>query len=161
MANTYTKTTKSLRADELDKKWILIDADNLVVGRLSAIIATRLRGKHLPSFTPHMDCGDHVVVINADKVKLTGNKMDDKIYYRHTGHPGGIKQTTPSELMKKGQAPRVIEQAVRRMLPRTTLGRKQIKHLRVYAGPAHPHKAQKLEVLDVASLNPKNKIGSI
>lgn len=149
---TYQATPK-----DIEKKWILIDADGLVLGRLATIIADRLRGKHKATYTPHMDCGDNVVVINADKVHLTGKKMTDKVYYRHTGHPGGIKETTPAKLLGGAHPERVITLAVERMVPRGPLGRQQMKHLRVYAGTAHPHEAQNPQMLDVAGMNRKNK----
>lgn len=148
--------TYSAKPDDIEKKWILIDAENMVVGRLAAVIATRLRGKHLPTFTPHMDCGDNVVVINADKVKFTGKKMGDKKYYRHTGYPGGIKETTPEKIMEGKFPERVVEMAVKRMLPRGPLGRQQLTNLKVYAGTEHPHEAQSPETLDVAAMNSKN-----
>ena len=134
----------------------LMPPENMVVGRLAAVIATRLRGKHLPTFTPHMDCGDNVVVINADKVKFTGKKMGDKKYYRHTGYPGGIKETTPEKIMEGKFPERVVEMAVKRMLPRGPLGRQQLTNLKVYAGTEHPHEAQSPETLDVAAMNSKN-----
>ncbi|HCL48318.1 MAG: 50S ribosomal protein L13 [Alphaproteobacteria bacterium] len=148
--------TYSAKPADIEKKWILIDAENMVVGRLAAVIATRLRGKHLPTFTPHMDCGDNVVVINADKVKFTGKKMGDKKYYRHTGYPGGIKETTPEKIMEGKFPERVVEMAVKRMLPRGPLGRQQLTNLKVYAGSEHPHEAQSPETLDVAAMNSKN-----
>ena len=148
--------TYSAKPADIEKKWILIDAENMVVGRLAAVIATRLRGKHLPTFTPHMDCGDNVVVINADKVKFTGKKMGDKKYYRHTGYPGGIKETTPEKIMEGKFPERVVEMAVKRMLPRGPLGRQQLTNLKVYAGNEHPHEAQSPETLDVAGMNSKN-----
>ncbi len=147
--------TYSAKASEIDKKWVLIDADGLVVGRLAALIATRLRGKHKPTYTPHMDCGDNVIVINAEKVLLTGNKLSDKTYYWHTGYIGGIKERTPREFLARTPT-RVVEKAVKRMLPHGPLGKHQFANLRVYAGPDHPHEAQKPEKLDVAKLNPKN-----
>ena len=137
-------------------EWLLIDAEGLVVGRLAAIIATRLRGKHKPSYTPHMDCGDNVVVVNAEKIVLTGNKMKNKKYYWHTGYVGGIKDTTPENYLSGKTPTRIVEKAVQRMLPRGPLGRQQLSNLRVYAGPEHPHEAQKPQTLDVAGLNPKN-----
>ena len=149
---TYQATPK-----DIEKKWILIDADGLVLGRLAAIVADRLRGKHKTTFTPHMDCGDNVVVINAEKVHLTGKKMTDKFYYRHTGYPGGIKETTPQKLLGGEHPERVITLAVERMVPRGPLGRQQMKNLRVYAGTAHPHEAQSPQALDVAGMNRKNK----
>ena len=134
--------TYSAKPSDIEKKWILIDAENLVVGRLAAIIATRLRGKHLPTFTPHMDVGDNVIVINADKVVFTGRKRDNKVYYRHTGYPGGIKETTPAKVLEGKFPERVVELAVKRMLPRGPLARQQFGNLRVYAGEQHPHEAQ-------------------
>jgi large subunit ribosomal protein L13 len=148
--------TYSAKPADIDKKWILIDAENMVVGRLATVIATRLRGKHLPSFTPHMDCGDNVIVINAEKVKFTGKKRGDKTYYRHTGSPGGIKETTPEKILEGRFPERVLELAVKRMLPRGPLGRQQMGNLRVYAGSDHPHTAQSPEVLDAAAMNAKN-----
>ena len=148
--------TYSAKPSEIQKKWILIDAENMVVGRLASVIAMRLRGKHLPTFTPHMDVGDNVVVINADKVKLTGNKLDQRKFFWHTGHPGGIKDRTQRELLEGRFPERVLENAVRRMLPGGPLTRQQLKNLRVYAGPEHPHEAQQPEKLDVASFNSKN-----
>jgi large subunit ribosomal protein L13 len=148
--------TYSAKAGEIDKKWVLIDAEGLVVGRLAAIIATRLRGKHLPTFTPNQDMGDNVIVINADKVKFTGKKLDDKRFYWHTGYPGGIKDRTMREMLEGRFPERVVENAVRRMLPGGPLSRAQLKNLRVYAGSEHPHEAQQPEVLDVAALNTKN-----
>lgn len=149
--------TYSMKASEIDKRWVLIDAENVVLGRLAAIVADRLRGKHKPTFTPHMDCGDHVVIVNAEKVRLTGNKLKDKVYYRHTGYPGGIKSATAGEILEGRFPERVIAKAVERMLPKSKLGRQQLGHLRVYAGPDNPHAAQQPEVLDLAALNPKNK----
>lgn len=148
--------TYSAKAGEIEKKWVLIDAEGLVVGRLAAIIATRLRGKHLPTFTPNQDMGDNVIVINADKVKFTGKKLDDKRFYWHTGYPGGIKDRTMRELLEGRFPERVVENAVRRMLPGGPLSRAQLKNLRVYAGAEHPHEAQQPETIDVASLNAKN-----
>ncbi|MEQ8165292.1 50S ribosomal protein L13 [Pelagibacterium sp.] len=148
--------TYSAKAGEIDKKWVLIDAEGLVVGRLAAIIATRLRGKHLPTFTPNQDMGDNVIVINADKVKFTGKKLDDKRFYWHTGYPGGIKDRTMRELLEGRFPERVVENAVRRMMPGGPLTRAQLKNLRVYAGAEHPHEAQQPETLDVAALNTKN-----
>ena len=151
--------TFSAKPADIDKKWVLIDAENMVVGRLAAVIATRLRGKHLPSYTPHMDCGDNVIVINADKVVFTGNKRSDKTYYRHTGYPGGIKEITPEKVLEGKFPGRVLELAVKRMLPRGPLGRQQLSNMRVYAGTEHPHKAQAPETLDVAAMNAKNVRG--
>jgi large subunit ribosomal protein L13 len=151
------KTTYIAKASEVEKKWLLIDAEGLVLGRLATIIASRLRGKHKVTFTPHVDCGDNVIVINAEKVKLTGNKAEDKVFYWHTGYPGGIKgQTIGSRLTGKFPE-RVIEKAVERMITRGPLGRRQMGNLKVYAGAAHPHEAQNPVVLDVAAMNRKNK----
>jgi large subunit ribosomal protein L13 len=148
--------TYSAKPTEIEKKWVLIDAENMVVGRLAAVIATRLRGKHLPTFTPHMDCGDNIIVINADKVKFTGKKLSDKKYYRHTGYPGGIKETTPAKVLEGNFPERIVEMAVKRMLPRGPLGRQQLRNLKIYAGAEHPHEAQSPEKLDVAAMNAKN-----
>jgi len=148
--------TYSAKASEIDKKWILIDARGLVVGRLAAIIATRLRGKHLPLFTPHVDCGDNVIVINADQVKLTGNKLDQRKFHWHTGYPGGIKERTSRQLLEGKYPERVLENAVRRMMPGGPLSRQQLRNLRVYAGAEHPHEAQQPTPLNVGALNSKN-----
>ncbi len=148
--------TFSQKPAEVTKKWVLIDAEGLVLGRLATIVANRLRGKHKPTFTPHVDDGDNVVIINADKVVLTGKKYTDKVYYWHTGHPGGVKERTARDLLEGRFPERVLEKAVERMIPRGPLGRRQMKNLRVYAGAAHPHEAQQPETLDVASLNKKN-----
>jgi large subunit ribosomal protein L13 len=149
-------STYSAKPAEVVKKWIVIDADGLVVGRLASLIAMRLRGKHKPTFTPHVDCGDHVIVVNAEKVVLTGNKVADKVYYWHTGHPGGIKERTARNILEGRHPERVIEKAVQRMLPRGPLARKQLTHLRIFKGAAHEHEAQQPVKLDVASLNRKN-----
>jgi len=148
--------TYSAKASEIDKKWILIDAQGLVVGRLAAVIATRLRGKHKPSYTPHMDCGDNVIVINASKVLLTGQKLKKKVYYHHTGYIGGIKERTAGAIMDGKFPERIVEKAVQRMLPSGPLGRQQFSNLRVYGGSEHPHDAQQPLALDVAALSPKN-----
>ena len=149
-------TTFVAKPAEVEKKWILIDAEGLVVGRLASLIATRLKGKHLPTYTPHVDCGDHVIVINADKVVFTGKKYEDKIYHWHTGYPGGIKTRNPRQIIEGKTPERVVIKAVERMLRRGPLQRKLMSHLKVYAGPDHPHKAQNPDVLDVAKLNRKN-----
>jgi large subunit ribosomal protein L13 len=148
--------TFSAKPAEIDKQWVVIDADGLVVGRLAALIATRLRGKHKASFTPHVDCGDNVIVVNADRVVFTGRKRDDKVYHWHTGYPGGIKERTARFILEGKHPERVVEKAVERMLPRGPLGRQQLRNLRVYAGPEHPHEAQQPVKLDVAALNSKN-----
>ncbi len=149
--------TYSAKPAEIEKKWFLIDADGLVLGRLASQVAKILRGKHKTGFTPHMDCGDNVVIVNAEKVRLTGNKRSAKTYYRHTGHPGGIKETTAERVLEGKHPERVILKAVERMVPRGPLGRQQMSNLRVYAGPEHKHEAQQPEVLDIAAMNPKNK----
>ena len=155
-----TKITRSIKPAEVEKKWHIIDAEGLVVGRVAAIIANILRGKHKPSYTPHVDCGDHVVVVNADKVKFTGKKLTDKIYYKHTGHPGGIKETSPRKVLEGRFPERVVEMAVKRMLPKdSSLARGQFTKLRVYAGAEHPHEAQNPEVIDFKSMNTKNARG--
>ena len=148
--------TLSLKPAEVDKKWVVIDAKGLVVGRLASIVAMRLRGKHKPAYTPHVDCGDNVIVINADQVVFTGRKREQKVYYHHTGYPGGIKERSAKAILDGRFPERVVEKAVERMLPRGPLGRKQLGNLRVYKGPDHPHAAQTPETLDVAALNRKN-----
>ncbi len=149
--------TFSARPADIEKKWILVDADGVVLGRLASQIALILRGKHKTSFTPHMDCGDNVVVVNAGKIHLTGKKLKDKIYYRHTGYPGGIKERRAGEILEGKHPERVVQKAIERMIPGGPLGRRQLKNLRVYAGAEHPHEAQNPEVLDLAARNPKNK----
>lgn len=148
------KTFSATPAD-IDKKWIVIDAEGIVLGRLASIVAMRLRGKHKPSFTPHMDMGDNVIIVNADKVQLTGKKREEHFYW-HTGHPGGIKSRTKQQILEGAYPERVVYQAVKRMLPGNRLTRQQLTNLRIYAGAAHPHEAQNPEVLDVASKNSKN-----
>ncbi|MFO1089652.1 MAG: 50S ribosomal protein L13 [Hyphomicrobiales bacterium] len=150
--------TYSARPSEVEKKWVLIDADGLVVGRAAAIIAGRLRGKHRAIFTPHIDTGDNVVVINAEKVVLTGNKRKNKTYYWHTGHPGGIKERKAHQVLDGRYPERVLEAAVRRMMPGGPLTRQQLTNLRIYRGAAHPHEAQKPEVLDIKAMNTKNSL---
>jgi large subunit ribosomal protein L13 len=149
--------TYSARPSDIEKKWWLVDAEGLVLGRLATIIANYLRGKHKATFTPHMDCGDNIIVVNAQKVKLTGNKRTDKIYYWHTGHPGGIKSRTADKILDGAHPERVLEAAVRRMITRGPLGRQQMKNLRIYGGGEHPHEAQQPAMLDVAAMNAKNK----
>jgi large subunit ribosomal protein L13 len=149
--------TFSAKPSDITQNWWVVDARDVVVGRLATKIAMMLRGKHKPIFTPHMDCGDHVIVINADKARLTGKKRGVKTYYRHTGHPGGIKETSPEKLHAAGKAHRVIELAVQRMLPKESpLARQQLGHLHVYAGAEHPHAAQQPKTLEFAAQNPKN-----
>ena len=153
-----SKITRSIKPAEVEKKWHLIDAEGLVVGRLASIVANLRRGKHKPTYTPHVDCGDHVVIINADKVKFTGRKLTDKKYYKHTGYAGGIKETTPAKVLDGRFPERVLEKAVERMVPRGPLGRQQMKALHLYAGTEHPHGGTQPVALDVASMNRKNKV---
>ena len=148
--------TYSAKPADIEKKWVLIDASGLVVGRLATIIALRLRGKHKATFTPHMDDGDNIIVVNAEKVVLTGRKRDQKVYHHHTGFPGGIKERSAKFLLDGRFPERVLEKAVQRMLPRGPLGRQQLSNLRVYKGATHPHEAQNPQTLDVAALNVKN-----
>jgi large subunit ribosomal protein L13 len=149
--------TFSAKPAEVEKKWVVVDAEGVILGRLASVLATRLRGKHLATFTPHVDCGDNIIVVNAEKVRLTGKKREDDIFYWHTGYPGGIKGRSKGAILDGRHPERVIEKAVERMLPRGPLFRKIMGNLKVYAGPAHPHEAQKPAVLDVAAMNPKNK----
>uniref|UniRef100_UPI00286E3886 50S ribosomal protein L13 n=1 Tax=Novosphingobium sp. TaxID=1874826 RepID=UPI00286E3886 len=148
-----SKQTRSIKPAEVEKKWHLIDAEGLVVGRLAVVIANHLRGKHKPSFTPHVDCGDHVVEINAGKVRMTGNKLTGKVYYKHTGYAGGIKETTPAKILDGRFPERVLEKAVERMIPRGPLGRDQMRALHLYAGTEHPHGGTQPQPLDVAAMN--------
>ncbi|MEP0324610.1 50S ribosomal protein L13 [Bauldia litoralis] len=148
--------TFSAKPAEVEKKWVIIDAENAVVGRLAAIVARRLRGKHLPIFTPHVDCGDNVIIINADRIVLTGRKRQDKTYYWHTGHIGGIKQRTARQILEGKFPERVVEKAVQRMMPEGPLARRQLKNLRVYAGSEHPHEAQQPEKIDISAMSAKN-----
>lgn len=149
--------TFSLKAGDIKKDWLLIDAEDMVLGRLSAVIASYLRGKHKPTFTPHMDCGDNVIVVNAEKIALTGKKYDNDVFYWHTGYPGGIKQRTMRERLEGRHPERVVQKAVERMLPKGPLGRKMLSHLRVYKGNEHPHAAQQVKKIDLASMNRKNQ----
>lgn len=157
MSSALVKQTISLKPADVKKNWILIDAKGLVLGRLAVIIAQRLRGKHKPQFTPHVDCGDYVVVINADKVKLTGKKLEQKTFYYHTGYPGGIKGRTAGQILESAHPERVLIKAVERMITRGPLQRQQMKHLYVYAGDQHPHEGQTPVSLDVAIMNSKNQ----
>ena len=149
--------TYSAKPSEVEKKWFIVDAEDLILGRMAAVIATHLIGKHKPTFTPHIDCGDHVIVINAEKVKLTGKKRDNDIFYWHTGYPGGIKERSKGQILDGKHPQRVVEKAVQRMMPEGPMGRTQFGNMRVYAGSEHPHAAQNPEVLDIASMNDKNK----
>jgi large subunit ribosomal protein L13 len=148
--------TYSAKPAEVDKKWVMIDGQGLVVGRLASIIALRLRGKHKPTYTPHVDCGDNVIVVNAEKVVLTGKKLQKKVYYHHTGFIGGIKERSAKSIMEGRFPERILEKAVERMLPHGPLGRMQLGNLRVYKGPEHPHAAQTPATLDVGAMNRKN-----
>ncbi len=150
--------TYSAKASEIQKQWVLIDADGLVVGRLAAIIANRLRGKHKPTFTPHMDCGDNVIVINCEKIAFTGKKDKQKLYYHHTGFPGGIKERSVAQIRESKNPERILSLAVQRMLPGASLKRQQMTNLRIYKGTAHPHEAQNPVALDVKAMNPKNVV---
>ena len=150
-------STFSAKPADIEKKWIVIDATGLVVGRLATIVALRLRGKHKPTFTPHMDDGDNVIIINAAKVVFTGRKRDQKIYYHHTGFIGGIKERSAKSIFEGRFPERIVEKAIERMIPRGPLGRQQMSNLRVYPGAEHPHEAQKPEALDIGAMNRKNK----
>ena len=152
--------TYSPKAGDNTPVWHVIDASDVVLGRLATHAATLLRGKHKPSYTPHVDCGDNVIVINADKVRFTGKKLGDKVYYRHTGYPGGIKGVTAGKVLGGRFPERVLEKAVERMVPRGPLGRQQMRNLRIFSGTEHPHAAQNPNVLDIASMNRKNKVGA-
>ncbi len=152
--------TISAKPSDIEMKWHLVDAEDIVLGRLAAICAKILRGKHKTTFTPHADCGDGIIVINAEKIAMTGNKKTDKVYYRHTGYPGGVKEITPEKLLADGKGDRILMKAVERMLPKTKLGRSQLTKFRVFCGPEHTHAAQNPAVLDVASMNSKNKRSS-
>jgi large subunit ribosomal protein L13 len=149
--------TYSAKAADIEKKWVMIDAEGLVVGRLATIVAMRLRGKHKPTYTPHVDDGDNVIIVNADKIVLTGGKREKKVYYHHTGYIGGIKERTAKSILEGKFPERVVEKAIERMLPRGPLARVQLGNLRVYSGPEHPHAAQNPEKLDIGSLNRKNR----
>jgi large subunit ribosomal protein L13 len=143
------RATRSIKADDVERKWYVVDAQDAVLGRLATRVATILRGKHRPTFTPHVDTGEYVIVVNAEKVKLTGRKLEQKIYHRHTGYPSGIRSITAGKLLESSHADRVVQSAVRGMLPKNTLGRQMLSKLKVYAGPEHPHAAQKPEVLEL------------
>ncbi|GAB0116366.1 50S ribosomal protein L13 [Acidisoma sp. 7E03] len=151
------KTTLSLKPAEAQKNWVLIDAEGLVLGRLAVVIANRLRGKHKPQFTPHVDCGDNVIVVNARKVRVTGKKAEQSVFYYHTGYPGGIKGRTVGQRLASNHPERVIQKAVERMITRGPLQRQQMRHLYVYADETHPHDGQQPTVLDVGALNAKNR----
>jgi large subunit ribosomal protein L13 len=149
--------TYNAKASDVTRGWFVIDAEGVVLGRLASIVAMRLRGKHKPTYTPHVDCGDNIVIVNAEKVRLTGNKYEDKVFYYHTGHPGGIKERTARQTLESKYPERLIEKAVERMVPRNNLGRAVMRKLHIYAGAEHPHAAQSPKPLDLAAMNPKNK----
>jgi large subunit ribosomal protein L13 len=151
-------TTYSIKAKDIEKKWLLVDASGLVVGRAAAIIANRLRGKHKPTFTPSMDCGDNVIVINAEKIAFSGKKRQQKTYYWHTGFPGGIKERKAHHYLDGKFPDRVLEAAVKRMLPGGPMKRQQMSNMRIYKGATHPHEAQNPQPLDIAAMNPKNTL---
>ena len=154
------KQTRALKPAEVSKAWVVIDADGLVLGRLASLVANRLRGKHKPQFTPHVDCGDHVVIVNAEKVRVTGNKAEQSVFYWHTGYPGGLKEITAGKVLDGRFPERVLEKAVERMIPRGPLGRQQMRSLHLYNTDEHPHAGQDPQVLDVASRSRKNKVGA-
>lgn len=149
--------TYSAKPADVTRKWYVVDAEDVVLGRLASLLALRLRGKHKPMFTPNIDCGDNIIVINAEKVRLTGNKRARKVFHWHTGHPGGVKTRTMGQILESKAPERVIVKAVERMITRNPMGRAQMRKLHVYAGSKHPHEAQNPEVLDLAAMNPKNK----
>jgi len=152
--------TYSAKPSEVDRKWCVIDAEGVVLGRLASVVSMRLRGKHKPMYTPHIDCGDNIIIINAEKVRLTGRKLTDRRFYWHTGYPGGIKHRTVGQILEGKHPERVIMKAVARMIKRSPMGRQQMRKLHVYTGSEHPHQAQTPEVLDLAAMNPKNKRGA-
>ena len=148
--------TSFIKKENLEKKWILIDATKAVLGRLAVISANILRGKNKPFYTPNQDCGDYLIIINSDKVKLTGTKFKDKIYYKHTGYPGGLKQTSPKEIHAKGNSINIIKSAIKGMIPKGPLGKKQLSNCKIYSSSIHPHETQKPKTLDIGKLNIKN-----
>jgi large subunit ribosomal protein L13 len=143
------RATKSIRGEDVEQRWFVVDAEGQVLGRMATRIATVLRGKHRPSYTPHNDTGEYVIVVNAEKVKLTGRKREQKLYIHHTGHPGGVKSINAEKLLASAHSDRVVYEAVRGMLPKNSLGRKMLSKLKVYAGPEHPHAAQLPEELSI------------
>ena len=148
----FIKQTKSANASNVNKKWLLVDAEDVVLGRLATTVSNLLRGKHKSNYTPHVDCGDNVIIINAEKIKLTGNKLNDKTYYWHTGYPGGIKSRTAKKILEGKFPDRIIRLAVKRMIPKGPLGSQQISNMKVYNGSKHPHDAQAPEKLDISEL---------
>ena len=150
--------TFSLKKSDISKKWIIIDAKNAVLGRLAVISANILRGKNKPEYTPNQDCGDNLIIINSDLIHLKGKKADNKIYYRHTGYPGGIKETTPNKMKEKNKSDEIIKLAIKRMIPAGPLGRKQLSNCKIYRDAKHNHEAQNPETLDISSMNRKNTV---
>ena len=150
--------TFSLKKSDIKKKWVLIDAKDAVLGRLAVISANILRGKNKPEYTPNQDCGDNLIIINSDKIHLKGKKAENKIYYRHTGYPGGIKETTPNKMKDKNKSDEMIKLAIKRMIPSGPLGRKQLSNCKIYRGSDHKHDAQNPEIVDLSSLSKKNII---
>ena len=148
----FIKQTKSANASNVNKKWLLVDAEDVVLGRLATTVSNLLRGKHKSNYTPHVDCGDNVIIINAEKIKLTGNKLNDKTYYWHTGYPGGIKSRTAKKILEGKFPDRIIRLAVKRMIPKGPLGSQQISNMKVYNGSTHPHDAQAPEKLDISEM---------
>ena len=146
-----------VKKEKIKKNWLIIDAENAVLGRLAAISANILRGKNKVDYTPNQDCGDYLIIVNSDKIKLTGNKYSDKIYYRHTGYPGGIKQITPKELIEKNKSDTIIKQAIKRMMPKGPLGSRQLSNCKIYLSNDHPHQAQNPKILDIKKINIKNQ----
>ncbi len=150
--------TYSLKKSDIKKKWLLIDAKDAVLGRLAVISANILRGKNKPEYTPNQDCGDNLIIINSDHIKLKGKKADNKIYYRHTGYPGGIKETTPNKMKENNKSNEIIKLAIKRMIPSGPLGRQQLSNCKIYKDSNHKHVAQNPQIIDLALLNRKNKI---
>ena len=148
--------TFSIKRGQIKKKWILIDADKAILGRLAVISANIIRGKNKPDYTPNQDCGDNLIIINSDKVMLTGKKMSDKIYYKHTGYPGGIKETNPIKIKEKGKSPDLIRLAIKRMIPKGPLGKQQLSNCKIYRGSTHKHESQNPMTLNIINLNKKN-----
>jgi len=150
--------TEFLKKQEIQKKWVLIDAQDAVLGRLAVISANILRGKNKVDYTPNQDCGDYLIIINSDKVKLTGKKLKNKIYYWHTGYPGGIKKTNPKEMIEKGKSTDIIKYAIKRMIPKGALGSRQMSNCKIYRSLEHPHNSQNPKIIELDKLNKKNKI---
>ena len=154
----HAMKTFSLKKSEIKKKWHIIDAKDAVLGRLAVISANILRGKNKPEYTPNQDCGDNLIIINSDHIKLKGKKFENKLYFRHTGHPGGIKETTPKKLIEKNKSDEIIKMAIKRMIPNGPLGRKQLSNCKIYRDSNHNHDSQKPEIINISSLNRKNTI---